>query len=79
MVGVFPELETELVTFEHEQGVGKSKSRSPNRYDAMMHVVTELADLRRDSRDAPAVPLGAAARDALRARLRGIGRSARVL
>lgn len=73
MIGTFPELETELVTYE------PGTAKSPNRYDAMMHVVTELADLRRDSRDAPAPRIGAEARDALRARLRRIGGNARVL
>ena len=76
MVGAFEELETELVSFEIDSN---AKSKSPNRYDAMVHVVTELADLRRDSRDAPAAELDKRAREDLRSRLRGIGRSARVL
>lgn len=73
MVGAFPELETEFVTFE------PGTTESPNRYDAANHVVAELADLRRDSKDAPAATLDKIARDALRTRLRGIGRVARVL
>jgi phage terminase large subunit-like protein len=72
MIGTFPELETELVTFE--PGV----SKSPNRYDAMNHVVAELANLRRDMPEKrPGVSANTA--DDMRKRLRSFGSRARVL
>jgi phage terminase large subunit-like protein len=73
MVGTFPELETELVTFE--PGV----SKSPNRYDAMNHVVAELADLKRDTPKRPTSAVAASTAEALRHGLRSIGARARVL
>ena len=73
MVGAFPELETELCTFE------PGTSESPNRYDACNHVVAELADLRRDTKEGPAPELDETARAALRERLRLIGSRSRRL
>jgi phage terminase large subunit-like protein len=75
MVGVFPELERELTTYE--QGM----SRSPNRLDAFSYLVTELREL---TRDAPAadprgdIAAAVAASSTLNAELARRGRGRRV-
>jgi len=76
LVGALPELENELTSF-----VAGAGQRSPNRYDAFVYGVIELAGLAqvRPVPDGAAATHGAKAAQAiLRERLRAIGRSARV-
>lgn len=76
-VGHFPELEKELTTFE------PGASESPNRYDACMHLITELSGINTDkpsnaSREQDAKSTARANTD-LRDRLRRIGRNRSLL
>jgi phage terminase large subunit-like protein len=61
LVGTFPKLEHELVTYE------PGTRRSPNRYDCYVYGVLELAGLSRDTPGAPAVAEATALANAVRA------------
>lgn len=72
-VGEHSELELQLCTYD---GTGKS----PNRYDAAVQLINELAGLREEKKRAPAVDAATAAKahELLRAELARIGRGVRV-
>lgn len=75
IVGTLPELETEFTTFE------AGTAKSPNRYDAAVYVITELAELMRDRPRGQAsenVISAVAAANDLRDRLRSMGRGRRI-
>jgi phage terminase large subunit-like protein len=68
-VGVFPKLEKQLLTYS-------GKGRSPNQFDAYTQLITELRDLDRETKKAPAVVTAEAKRahESVRDQLRSIGR-----